>query len=228
MNFRYILGAGTIVLLATAPMQATAQFGNLKVPGVPNAFGGGASSSFDLQGGQAGFFSSFGSAQSQVLQAQILLAKAFDLKELAEALQIEANYISTGEIDTQGIKNSMQISQSANTAVSEKMSEGVELSDEGKEYFIQSLPFLLQGTVLASKLPAEAQALADGVKSTAQNGNMMQKVQAAKLVAPTATVATAVPGFVRSTFDCYKKVVSYGQQNNLPIPEDATDALGDL
>lgn len=225
MYIKNTAGLAAIALFVCSPLQATAQFGGLKVPSIPGVTSS-ETSSYDLNSGQAGLFASFTAAQSQVLQAQILLAKAFELKELAATLEAEAEFIGRAEVDTKRMKDSMATSSAAQEAIAARMDEGAVLSDEGKAYFAEAIPYLLQGTLSVGKLPGEAQALADGVKSVAQNGSIIQKAQAAQLVGPTASFATAVPGFVRSTYDSYKKVVTYGQQNSLPIPENATDALG--
>jgi len=224
MNFKKTAAMALIVAVVGMPLQAQAQFGGLKVPRVPN-LGGATSSSFDMRGGQAGLFSSFSAAQSEILQAQILLAKAFELKDLAATLEAEAAYIASGAIDAQGAKGSIETTTSAQKEIDSAMDAGQELSEEGKAYFMESLPHLLQGSLDAAKLPGEAQALADGIMSVAQNGSLTQKAEAAKLVGPTASLATTMPGFVRSTYDSYKKVVTYGREQSLPVPADATAAL---
>ena len=227
MKIKKIIAVTSLVALLGMPLQVHAQLGGFKIPSVPG-LGGSNSSSFDLNGGQASLFSSFSAAQGEMLQAQILLANAFELKELADTLKAEADYVASGAVDAGGMKGSFEKSASAQDAITERMDSGAELSEEGKQYFLASIPHLLQGTLALSKLPAEVQSVADGVKSVAQNGSVMQKVEAAKLVAPTASLASAMPGFVKSSYDNYKKVITYGQQKSLPVPVDATAALGNF
>lgn len=212
-----------VAAVAVIAGAANAQFGKLKIPGADNLLG---QSNYDMNAGRAGFFANFQSAQTDIIGAQLLLAEALELDEQAKALKVAADALASGDLDSDTAKESIQVSNSASAAISEKLEGGTELSEEGREKYIESIPHLVSGTYKATKLPAQAQDLVKNIQQVAKSGSPMQKVEAAKLAVPMGSIAQAIPGFTNSTFDCYRKVITFGQANDLPMPEDATSLLG--
>jgi hypothetical protein len=219
-KIKFMTAAACAILLTGGG--ANAQFGKLKIPGAGDILG---QNSYDVAAGKANFFATFQSAQTEIIAAQLLLAEALDLDEQAQALKVTAASLSSGDLDSETANESIRVSNAANAAISEKLDAGAELTDEGREKYIQSIPHLLVGTAQATKLPEQGQDLVTNIQQVMKSGGPSQKIEAAKLVGPMGSIAQRLPGFTSSTLDCYRKVVTFGQANNLPMPEDATSLL---
>jgi hypothetical protein len=227
MNIRRTL-AVSVTSLALAAV-ATTSFGQM-----PN-FGGlmhnAASSdngSANVVGAQSAFFRTFSDSRLEVGLAQLNLARAFELKDAVTELEAEQASLAGGPLDKAGIKKSTELSDSVNQQIAARMDSGAELSADGKRYYVAAIPHLLKGTLLAVQLPGEAATFANSAKAAVSSASLMDKARLAGTAMTAVAIAKDMPGFVSNLFGAYKKTLAYGQSKNIPIPKDATDALGSL
>ncbi|HCJ16855.1 MAG TPA: hypothetical protein DHV57_05480 [Hyphomonas sp.] len=174
------------------------------------------------------FYAIFLTARLDMNQSQIHLANAFELKEQVALLEAEQARLAEGNLTASDVKDSVQLSNKASEAIDARIQEGAELSEEGQQYFIQALPYLVSGTLLTIELPNRAQSYVDQLRRDAQSANYMQKAQIAIKLKDGAQVAHQMPSYIRTTATNYKLVMGYGKDHSMPIPEDATDVLGSL
>lgn len=162
----------------------------------------------------ASFYASFLAARIEMNQAQIELARAFDLKDQVTLLQTEQTRLQGGALDANGLKESTVLSNNVDAAIQDKIQQKAVLNDEGKSHFKAAMPHLIIGTLLTVKLIGEGkQALASSA--------MIEKI---------ALLASLkdMPGFVKSVVYSYRMVFAYGKENNIQMPANASDALGSL
>lgn len=182
----------------------------------------------DSAGSHSGFLGRFLAARVEMNNAQLALAKAFELKDQVAALEAEQVALKSGSLDSDGYKKSKELSEGVTAALAERMDAGVELSAEGQKNFVAALPPLARGTLMTAQLPAEAKAWAESAQSAASSGSMQEKIKLGATARTAASVAKDMPGFAKLSIDNYKKVVGYGSAKKIPMPKDATDALGSL
>jgi len=211
-----------LAAVATTSSGQMPSFGGLMHSGAPS------NGSADLAGAQSSFFREFLASRLEVGLAQLNLAKAFELKDAVTELEAEQASLSGGPLDKDGVKKSTELSDSVNQQIEARMDSDAALSADGKQYYIASLPHLLKGTLLAAQLPGAAVTFANSAKAAAASASLMDKARLAGTVMTAATIAKNMPGFVSNLFGAYRKTLAYGQANHIPVPKDATDALGSL
>jgi hypothetical protein len=208
-----------------AGLPAYAQF-----PGLPSIGGKSkpAASGGDVGAVRSKFFSNFNTAQIAMTSAQSELVNAFGLKDKVQLNEERNMRQASGVLDISDVKKSVEQSEATNAAISSRLAENASLSEEGKAHYLAALPHLMRGTVAAVALPKDAQSFADAAKATAQSGSIMEKASLLGMASDAATVAQVMPDFAMNTVELYRKVLAYGQSNNIPLPADATDLLGKL
>jgi hypothetical protein len=221
---KVVISLAMVALCAGFP--AYAQF-----PGLPPIGGKSkpAASGGDVGAVRSKFFSNFNTAQIDMTSAQLELAKAFDLKDEVRRLEEESVRLKSGVLNNSNdIKGSVERSESTTKALNAKIAEKASMSDAGRAHYLAAIPQLISGTMATAALPKDAQNFADAAKATAQSGSIMEKASLLGMASDAATVAQVMPDFAMNTVELYRKVIAYGQSNNIPLPADATDLLGKL
>jgi len=177
---------------------------------------------------EVAFFERFQAARIEMNAAQLSLAEAFGLKDDVEKLKLEQNTLSSGPLDRDGYTKSKELSDSCNADISQKMSQGTDLSAEGNADYLEALPHLLKGTLLAVGLAPAAVAFVNEAKAAVSSASFQDKFRLAGALGTAIIISKDIPGFVAACVNNYKQTITYGQANKIPVPKDATDALGSL
>jgi soluble cytochrome b562 len=216
------------LLAVAAPVSAGVLGGLLKKPSTdaasPPAESSAAAKPADPAVEQDALVKSFVAAQQETLVAQIAFAKAFGLKEQAGLLQAEHDALSKGPLDKDGLEKLTSTTADANTALAAKLESQTEVSAEGKKDYANGLGHYLKAVVQTLALTKQAQ----GFTTSLSQGSILQKGQMLTKLAAGAYVAKATPGFAKTMYDTSKKAVTYATNNKIPVPKDATSALGSL
>jgi hypothetical protein len=197
-----------------------------KIPGVQSTSA--APAGADAVAMQEGVVKKYVDAATDVNEAQTHLAKAFDLKDQVATLEAEATALKSGSVDKSTLEKQTQTSAALNDEVAKKISSGTQLSDEGKKEYSASLVPFAKGVAKSTKLPAEIQSFSTAAQQQISSASLMEKAKiTSKLSAGTYLVSNA-PGFISNTASSFKQIVTYAQSNKIPVPKEATDALGGL
>ena len=218
-----------VVTTLACSLSATAMSASA-LPGMPS-FGGAPAPTqvgSDPAAAQSAFFQKFTASRIEINAAQLELALAFGLKDKVGELQAEQDNLRSGPLDKDGYHKSKELSDGVDRELADRMAAGTVLSADGKTHYVASLPHLLRGTLLAAQLPAEAQAFASSAKSAVGSASFQDKMRFGGMAMTAVMIAKDMPGFVGTTVDTYKKTLTYGQANHIPVPHDATAALGSL
>lgn len=164
-------------------------------------------------------------AATDINQAQIHLANAFGLKSQAAALQETADALKAGAVDESVLKKQIELSESVNAEVEKRIGAGEQLSDEAKAEYANSLQPFGRGVIKVSKLGPDLTAFSDSAKQQISAASLIEKAQVTKKLSTGMYLVSSVPGFVTNTGSALKQIVTYGQDNKIPVPEDATAAL---
>lgn len=223
MYSRGIAAALTAVLLMSGSSVVALDLGKLSPTKTSDSASGGG----DAMAMQEGIIQRYAEASGHILTAQNELALAFGLKEQAAALSAEATALQGGAtLDKDAIKKNRQLSDDANAAIQAKIDAGEPLTDEGRQHYINSLIPFSQGVVATSKLPAEASAFSDAAQATVKSASVMEKASVTSKLSAGMYLAKEIPGYSAQMMDTFKKIVTYAQKNDIPVPADATAALG--
>jgi hypothetical protein len=200
---------------------------DLKLPGAKTAEPTSEESAGDATAMQEGIVQRYCVASGYILAAQVELAKAFELKDQAAQLEAEAATLQGGAtLDKDAIKKNRQISDDASAAIQAKLDAEAPLTDEGRQHYINSLAPFANGVAETSKLPAEASAFSNAAQTTIKSASMTEKLSVTSKLAAGTYLAKEIPGYSARTMDTFKKIVTYANKNNIPVPEDATSLLG--
>ncbi len=169
------------------------------------------------------------SSATSINAAQILLAKAFGLKDQVAKLEAEKKALSSGSVsDEDSIEKSIEVSDAANKAIQEKIKKGATLSSDGKKHYIKSFVPYVNGLVGSKSVVEEAKPFLESAKSTISNAGFTDTLSVTNKLKAGTFVATTMPSYVQSLWETSKLMVTYSKDNKIGVPEDATDSIGDM
>ena len=168
---------------------------------------------------------SFIQSQGQILAAQVLLAKAYGLKDQAAACEAQEMTLKSSGVDTDTLKKTVDVSNSANAAIAAQQDKQATLTNQEKTYYAQSLPHFAEGVLGTHKVAQEAEQFAG-----AAHGSMgLSALSGGVTKLRDATfIARAMPSYSKSVYSVFRKTIEIGRNNGVQVPANATAALGSL
>ncbi len=211
------------VILITLLMPAMLfGFGKLKVPGLGESEPA-ASTSADAGGLQDALVRDYLTANSSIQKGQELLLEAFNKKEdLAKLEQAQASL--SGKQSKQDLEAITAQTKEAQEAIAKSMEEGVELTEEGKAKYRESIPYMIQGAVGISKLAQTASEFIDSSKNEIQSAGLMGAAKLKKKLDAGLYVAPKIPGLIGTTAKNAKGLITYGKKNKILEADDQSGA----
>lgn len=168
---------------------------------------------------------SFIESQGQILAAQVLLAQAYGLKDQAAACEAQETALKSSGVDTDTLKKTVDVSNSANAAITAQQEKQATLTAQEKASYAQSLPHFAEGVLGIRKVTQEAGQFAGAAHGSmglsALNGGLTK----ARAVA---FIAQAMPSYSKSVYGVFRKTIEIGQNNGVQVPSNATAVLGSL
>ena len=211
------------VILITLLMPAMLfGFGKLKVPGLGESEPA-ASTTADASGLQDALVKDYLTANSSIQRGQELLLEAFDKKDdLAKLEQARASL--SGKQSKQDLETITAQTKEAQEAIAKSMEEGVELTEEGKAKYRESIPYMIQGAVGISKLAQTASEFIDSSKNEIQSAGLMGAAKLKKKLDAGLYVAPKIPGLIGTTAKNAKGLITYGKKNKILEADDQSGA----
>ena len=217
-NTKALLLASTVLLVAPS----YADFGSLLGKKSSKPAG-------DAYAMQDKLIKTYVASATSINAAQIQLAKAFGLKDIATKLEAEKEALSSGSVsDEDSIEKNTEVSEEANKAIQEKIKSGVKMSAEGKKHYIKSFVPYVTGLVGSKSVIDEAKPFLESAKSTISNAGFTDTLSVTNKLKAGTFVATTMPSYVQSLWETSQLMVTYGKDNKIDVPEDATDSIGDM
>ncbi|MGF6609353.1 hypothetical protein OKW45_004275 [Paraburkholderia sp. WSM4175] len=198
-----------------------------------SALGGSSSSGSSSNGAtdnmatQDALVKSFVASEIEVLTAQSLLEQAYGLKDEAKLCEDQAKSLQSTSVDSDTLKKTVDVSNKAMDVITEQQSKQSSLSDEEKQYYIQSLPHFAKGIIGTHDVVSKAATFTSGLKNTGTNIGSLLSVGTSKLAAGM-FIAKSTPSYSKNLFDVFRKTVTIGENNGVNAPADVTSALGGL
>lgn len=199
-------------------------FGKLKVPGLEKSEPA-ASTTADASGLQDELVRDYLIANNSIQRGQELLLEAFGKKEeLAKLEQKRASLSDKPSKDE--IERQIAQTKDVQEEIAKSMEEGVELTEEGKKKYRESIPHMIQGAVGISKLSQTASEFIDSSKNEIQAAGLMGAAKLKKKLDAGLYVAPKIPGLIGTTAKNAKALITYGKKNKILDPDDQSgDAL---
>lgn len=168
-------------------------------------------------------------AAGAVNAAQIKIAKALNLKGEVAELEETANVFGSGSVsDADSLEKISETSARADAAIQEKLKSGEELSSESKQELATALiPYAL-GVKQVKEMSEEFQPFLESAQSTISSAGMAQKATLTSKLSSGMYVAKNAPGLLTNLATTGTQLLSYAQNQNIDVPDEATDALGAL
>jgi hypothetical protein len=195
---------------------------------LPSALGGSSSNgATDNMATQDALVKSFVASEIEVLTAQSLLEQAYGLKDEAKLCEDQAKSLQSTSVDSDTLKKTVDVSNKAMDVITAQQSKQSSLSDEEKQYYIQSLPHFAKGIIGTHDVVSKAATFTSGLKNAGTNVGSLLSVGTSKLGAGM-FIAKSTPSYSKNLFDVFRKTVTIGQNNGVKAPADVTSALGGL
>jgi hypothetical protein len=201
--------------------------------GLPSVLGGSSSENSSSNGAtdnlasQDALVKSFVASEIEVLTAQSLLEQAYGLKDEAKLCDDQAKALQNTSVDSATLEKTVDLSSQANKLITEQQGKESSLSDEEKQYYIQSLPHFAKGIIGTHDVVSKAATFASGLKSSSSNIGSLLSASTLKLKSGL-FIAKSTPAYSKDLFDVFRKTVMIGQNSGVKVPADATSALGGL
>lgn len=180
----------------------------------------------DAMAAQTDLISAYVAGNKADLETKSIIAEALGLKDQAAELMMASESINEG--NAKDISATQAKTESAQSAIEEKMSSSKDLSADAKKKVGLSLVSLTK-CVLAYKSAADLSTGAlDSAQSVVKNAPMTQKLSVKKDLDPLLSIAPKVPGDLTSIVTTATKYVQFAKSAGVEPPSDLTSALGDL
>lgn len=210
------------------PTLLFAGFGKLKVPGLgeskPEAAAS-SSASADAAGLQDSLVRDYVLASSNLNQAQEKLLEAFGNKDLVAKIQtMRQSFENSGETPSkQELKRMKALTDEANAAINSSVEREEVLSDQGKELYKESIPYMVKGSVGIAKLGETASGFADSASNEIKAAGIMGAAKVKSKLDAGLYVAPKIPGLIGSTMKTTKMLITYGKKTKILDADDQYD-----
>jgi len=203
---------------------------NLYAFDLPKAGGGkkeqAPAGSADAASMQEGIVRQYNAASEELVKAQLSLAKAFNLKDVAEKLETVAKGFGSGNVSNEdGVKKTMATTKEADAAINEKMKDASALSDEGRKHYASAFLPYAKGVVATNKILPELKKFSEAATSQIKNAGMMDMPKLKSKLSAGMYLASNLPGLVGMLTSTSGKMLTYAKENNIEVPKDASSML---
>jgi hypothetical protein len=207
-----------IGLVASQPAFAGFGIGGLSLPKA------GTGSSSGILNQQTQLVRDFSGSQLEVLQAQGLLAKAFDDKTEAATLAADEQALSQGA-SASDIEKAMTDSSSVNAKIKAQMDKGEVLTAQGRQLYVQSLPHYATGLAKAVAMRPDFPKFLSGAESAIASASVMEKLSLRNKLSDGVYIAKNAPGYITNLQSTTSDILSYAKKENIPVPNNVTSLI---
>ncbi len=211
-----IMGAVT-ALAATwvSPAYAGFGFGSLT---------GHKSSNTQILNQQSKLVHDFSTAQTQILNAQGLLAQAFGDKNQAAELRADAQALAHGA-SAQDIEKSIGDSSRASKQINKHMEAGAKLTEQGKKLYAQAVPYYATGLTQTIALRPDIMNFSSSAQKALESTSIIDKLSLKNKLAAGLYLVEHVPAYIGELQGTTGEILSYSKKENIAIPPDIQNII---
>jgi hypothetical protein len=126
------------------------------------------------------------------------------------------------------IKKQKTASENVQKEIDAKMEEEKALSAEGKELYKKSLPIYFEGVMLNKNVVDSSMTCAENASNLIKDAPALKKPKLTKKFSPILYLAPKIGPDLKNLLSTGSKYITYAKKNNVKIPKDASEAMGDL
>lgn len=165
-----------------------------------------------------------GLARQQLIEAQLKLLEALDLKTEADEILSASDIALEGGVSAKSVddvEKSTQVSAKLQEAAAAKMAETVQLTEDQKVLFTEGKVKFGAGLLAEAAQIAGIVALAGQVAEDVEKvkSNPLNAPKALALAASTAKLASLVPGDVKAMYETWGLIRKVGADNQIEVEE---------
>ncbi|MGJ7542141.1 hypothetical protein [Variovorax sp. LT1R16] len=207
----------TVIALAAA-LAVPSAFAQFSMPSIGSITGGAASGGGDQGAEQDSLVRAYVSANKEVLVAQSKMAEAVGLKESAAKLKSTADALGDGA--TKGnLSDADKIQSDSSKEISARLNDGnLKMDAQSQALYQSGMASLGLGVVKYIGLRPHVLAFSNTLKASPMLA--MTKLNAG------AYVVTNFPSNAKNVYDTLSYSTAYAKSHDIPVPTDATKALG--
>lgn len=165
-------------------------------------------------------------ASTHVNGAQILMAEAFGLSDQAAMLAAEQEALKNGSVsDQDSLERNKEVTENANAAILEKIEAGEMLDASGKDKFQGGIVLFFSGLYETKKVIDEGGKFVESSKGAIGSASFMDKAKLVQKLSAGTYIMKEIPGHAKSLFDSSKMMMTYANDNDIDIPDDATSEI---
>ena len=181
----------------------------------------------DVKKGQKDLVTAYTNGVQANHNANGLMLEAIVGKEAAAKSKEAAEGLKEGNC-TSDMKKNTKIADGARAKIAEEMAKSKELSAESKKLVGASLVEIGKSVVSHAAAVKLAQANIDGAQAVIKDAPMTKKMGVKKELDPILKIAPSVPGELAAVGKSLKNYIDFAKSQSIPVPPEATDALGEF
>lgn len=186
-----------------------------------SASGGGA----DAGAMQDQLSAAYGAAGKEVLLAQVNLAQAVGLKEVAAQAQATADALTSGATKD-SLQEADKVQSEASKAIEAALKDGnTRMDAAGKAAYAEGMKHLGLGMLRYVGLRSNVMAFKDAAQAQLTSASIMDKMSLGSKLSTGTYIATELPGHVSRLSSTLQAATAYAKSHDIPVPKDATAAL---
>lgn len=159
-----------------------------------------------------------------VLQANQYMGKALGLKNLQSLTSTTSESLSSGSVNKDSIEKATKIVGANSKLISESLqNKSTQISSNSKVMYAKGLLNLAQGLLSYISMTSTTKDLVSSISTSP-----VSALQAISDVPTVLYIAKTLPSTTKNLYSTLKTSIAFAKSNNIPVPEDATKALGSL
>ena len=186
-------------------------------------------SSGNASNSQEAIVKTYTSSATDILTSQALLLEAFGKQTEAEQVRASAEAMQSGSVTSKDeLKKHTEVSEKASKEIAKSMESSNEMSDESKKLYADALPPYASGLKKLYVLKDQFAPFLDSAKSEISGAGIMGASKVKSKLEAGMYLATSGPDYISNLYNTSEQLLTFAQDKDIKVPEDATSALSDL
>lgn len=174
----------------------------------------------ELQQSNKNLVKNYVAATTYVLQGQMDIAKALDIKEnFVDDLDRQIKSLQSGNLTTGDIEKNTELSESVNTVLTKRLAEQKTLSKEAKIQAAKGLGNYSMGVLFTSRLAKEASNFISSTQHALGTASVIDKAAIVDNLSVGTAVAQKTPSLSKDLVETGNKFISFAKSSGVNVTE---------
>lgn len=174
----------------------------------------------ELQQSNKNLVKNYVAATTYVLQGQMGIAKALDIKEnFVDDLDRQIKSLQSGNLTTGDIEKNTELSESVNTVLTERLAKQKTLSKEAKIQATKGLVNYSMGVLFTSRLAKESSNFISSTQHALDTASVIDKAAIVDNLSVGTAVAQKAPSLSKDLVETGNKFISFAKSSGVDVTE---------